>query len=267
MLDDRTSWRELPAYARELPPLQRAGCLVGIPYVPGEFDCGHLAVLAARLLFGSEVTLPGANPHPTDAREMGAVIALCRREAAVKVSTPAPGCVALFTESNAEGRVQWHLGTVVDASVQTWVLHTREGGASVLQRLSDMLQQGLALEGFYQWRRAGKVPPLAGGDDLALAYRLADRHAVMDIEACPRVYSDAEACSADAPWINCYAFIDPRKNSPEVAGLMLDSLRWAKRRGLVEPHPDKLRCPWLVRLSPGLTDELRNSEFGALTPA
>lgn len=100
----------------------------------------------------------------------------------------------------------------------------------------------------------------------ALAIRLADRHAVADIEACPRVYIDAEACSADEPWINCYHSIDPRKNAPEVAAMMLDSLRWAKERGLVVPHPDKLRCPWLVRLPPGMAAAVRDSEFGALTP-
>lgn len=100
----------------------------------------------------------------------------------------------------------------------------------------------------------------------ALALRLADRHAVMDIEACPRVYIDAESCSADAPWINCYASINPRKNAPEVAAMMLDSLRWAKARGLVTPHPDTLRCPWLVRLAPSMSQAVRESEFGALGP-
>lgn len=100
----------------------------------------------------------------------------------------------------------------------------------------------------------------------ALAIRLADRHAVMDIEACPRFYVDAESCSADEPWINCYASIDPRKNAPEVAAMMLDSLRWAKARGLVQPHPDALRCPWLVRLPAGMAQAVRESEFGALGP-
>lgn len=96
----------------------------------------------------------------------------------------------------------------------------------------------------------------------ALAIRLADRHAVADIEACPRVY----ACSADEPWINCYHSIDPRKNAPEVAAMMLDSVRWAKARGLVQPHPDALRCPWLVRLPAGMAQAVRESEFGALGP-
>lgn len=100
----------------------------------------------------------------------------------------------------------------------------------------------------------------------ALAIRLADRHAVADIEACPRMYIDAEACSADAPWINCYHSIDPRKNAPEVATMMLDSVRWAKARGLVQPHPDTLRCPWLVRLPAGMAQAVRESEFGALGP-
>ena len=154
MDDWRPTLQELPAHVQRLPLLQQAGCLVGIPYEAGVFDCGHLAVAAARLLFGKVVQLPGANPHPISAREMGAAIALGRREAAtpVAVDQVVPGCVVLFTETLDNGGTQWHLGTVVANLPETWVLHTREGGFSMLQRMADCLRQGLHFEGFYAWR-------------------------------------------------------------------------------------------------------------------
>lgn len=154
MDDWRPTMPELPAHVQRLPLLQQAGCLVGVPYQAGVFDCGHLAVMAQRLLFNRVVQLPGCSPRPATAREVGAAIALGRREAAtpVAVDQVVPGCVVLFTESLENGGTQWHLGTVVATVPETWVLHTREGGYSMLQRLADCLRQGLALEGFYAWR-------------------------------------------------------------------------------------------------------------------
>lgn len=155
MNDDwRPTMPELPAHVQRLPLLQQAGCLVGIPYQAGVFDCGHLAVMAQRLLFNRVVQLPGCSPRPATAREVGAAIALGRREAATPVTADqvVPGCVVLFTEAMADGHVQWHLGTIVANLPEIWVLHTREGGFSMLQRLADCLRQGLQLEGFYAWR-------------------------------------------------------------------------------------------------------------------
>lgn len=156
MADPRATTTELPAAVLQQHRLRQASVLVGLPYVAGEFDCGHLAVLAAQLLFGRHVKLPGValakGTHPTDAREIGAAIALCRREVATRVDVPEPGNLALFTETAADGHTQWHLGTVVACTPERWVLHTREGGASMLQRLADCTRQGLALEGYYAWK-------------------------------------------------------------------------------------------------------------------
>lgn len=131
--------------------LRRAESLVGLPYVEGQFDCGHLAVLAARELFGREVQLPVAQPHPCAARDQAAALAVCRRELARKVAEPQPGDLALFIEDLGIGAHQWHVGTLVAWQPEPWVLHTYAGAASVLQRLADCRRCGLVLEGWYRW--------------------------------------------------------------------------------------------------------------------
>lgn len=85
-----------------------------------------------------------------------------------------------------------------------------------------------------------------------LALRMAERHALTEIERCPMV----ELPDSDAPgalhrrWRNVYPLIDMRINAPEAVSLGLDVIRWAKARGLVDKHPDRLH-PWALRVRPG----------------
>lgn len=130
---------------------RQAEALVGLPYIDGEFDCGHLMVRAARELFGREVVLPLNGPHPLQPRDQVAAIAACRRELAHRVCEVQPGDLALMLEPTDDGGQQWHLGTVVDVQPEVWLLHTRAGGASCLHRLADVQRWGLVLEGFYRW--------------------------------------------------------------------------------------------------------------------
>lgn len=130
---------------------RQAEALVGLPYVEGEFDCGHLVVRAARELFGREVVLPLNGPHPLQARDQVAAIAACRRDLARRVWDVAPGDLALMLERMDDGTQQWHLGTVVDVQPEVWLLHTRAGGASGLHRLADVQRWGLRVEGWYRW--------------------------------------------------------------------------------------------------------------------
>lgn len=132
-------------------PLMLAERLVGLPYVPGECDCGTLAVRAAREVFGREVTLPQAALAARTAREQGLAIAAGRREMATPVAQPQPGDVALFWEVIGPQARQWHLATVVTVHPFMWLLHTREHWGSQLHRLGDMRRWGLHLDGWYRW--------------------------------------------------------------------------------------------------------------------
>lgn len=137
------------------PTLHQAEALVGLPYVPGHFDCGHLAVLVQERLFGRAVDLPLPGPRPSSPVGQARALARCREALcnpladALRAQT---GDVVLFIEEAPGGGVQWHIGTVFKTPAELWVLHIRDGGSSVLQRLADCLRHGLMLEGFYRWK-------------------------------------------------------------------------------------------------------------------
>jgi hypothetical protein len=137
------------------PTLRDAEALVGLAYVPGHFDCGHLAVLVQERLFTRAVALPLPGQRPSSPLGQARALARCREAlcnplaGAQRAQT---GDVVLFIEEAPGGGVQWHIGTVFKAPAELWVLHIREGASSLLQRLDCCLRSGLMLEGFYRWK-------------------------------------------------------------------------------------------------------------------
>lgn len=134
--------------------LRQAETLVGLVYVPGSFDCMHLAVLAQRQLFGRAVAWP-AQHHPLGRRHQAAMI---QRHCAVLArplgadEQPATGDGVLWTAAAGPAGRGFHIGTLFVQGGERWVLHTSEElGESVLQRLADCAAHGLRLEGFYKW--------------------------------------------------------------------------------------------------------------------
>jgi hypothetical protein len=135
--------------------LRQAEQLVGLEYVPGSFDCGHLAVLAQQRLFARQVQLPLPGERPQTPRAQATALARCREALCTQLDDgvrPLSGDVALFVEEAEGGGIQWHIGTVLAPPGQLWVLHIVDGGHSLLQRLEDCCRMGLWLEGFYRWR-------------------------------------------------------------------------------------------------------------------
>lgn len=130
--------------------LRDAEALVGIPYVEEHFDCAHLVSLTQQQLFGRTVALPLL--HPRGRRGQAAVIGRLATQLAEKVAEPATGDVALYFETEDDGRERFHLGTVFLQAGERWVLHAHATtGASVLQRERDALRMGLRIEGYYRW--------------------------------------------------------------------------------------------------------------------
>jgi hypothetical protein len=75
-----------------------------------------------------------------------------------------------------------------------------------------------------------------------LAWALADRAAVVDIEVCDyEIMADGTRCYDLCGLVNADLL------SPESLALNADSLRWAFWRGLIEQHPTRRH---LVRLKP-----------------
>lgn len=136
------------------PTLRDAEALVGLPVVPGEFDCAHLARRAQEQLFGRHLQWPLPGRHPRGARGRAAAILRGRDALTDRVGTPAAGDVVLFMQ-HVDGRPDWHIGTVLLHCGQPWVLHTDDDiGASVLEPLQRCRMRGLHVEGYYRWREA-----------------------------------------------------------------------------------------------------------------
>jgi hypothetical protein len=134
------------------PSLRDAEALVGLPYVEGEFDCAHLAHLAQERLFGRRLQWPLPGRHPTGVRSRAAAVHRWREQLAHPVAAPQAGDVALFRHT-VRGCDDWHIGTVLLALGQPWVLHTHGGlQASVLEPLQSCRRRGLHLDGYYRWR-------------------------------------------------------------------------------------------------------------------
>lgn len=136
--------------------LRQAERLAGLPYVDGDFDCMHLAVRAARELFGREVPWPHRR-HPTGVKAQRALMSRHADALTVKLAATEPPCegdvVAWSMEADRPSWPRrWHVGTVLLRRGEVWVLHTSVAlGSSVLQRLCDV-PPGMRLEGFYRWR-------------------------------------------------------------------------------------------------------------------
>ncbi len=127
---------------------------VGREYVPGVFDCGELARLVNREVFGREIRLPAERDYVQagSPREkfaaMAAQIQRLKDDIARRVDAPEEGdAVLLF----ARGYRQ-HVGVACLIAGERWVLHCSDGSGRVqLQRERDLAVRGLMVEGYYKW--------------------------------------------------------------------------------------------------------------------
>jgi hypothetical protein len=134
-VDDQ--WRAVQAY-------------VGRAYVPGVYDCAHLAVDVQREVFGRSVQLPGQ--HRLGRAGQVAQIRACRDTLAQRIDAPEQGCAVLLTGTTDAGHPVWHIGTVVFFKGEPWALHnSAHQGSAWLVRLGGFAAQGLKIEGYYRW--------------------------------------------------------------------------------------------------------------------
>ena len=133
--------------------LRDAEALVGLRYVPGRFDCMHLAVLAQHQLFGHTVRWADQR-HPVRDSDQVLLLDMSRAEVCRRLAVDealASGHAVLFTVADGAAP-RYHIGTLILGLGERWVLHTSQAlGSSVLQRLSDCAAAGLRVEGFYAW--------------------------------------------------------------------------------------------------------------------
>lgn len=127
---------------------------IGRRYVEGEFDCGEMARLVNRELYGREIRLPVERDYlETEGtlakfRAMTAQIERSKDDVARRVGQPQDGDGVLLV---ARG-YQQHIGLHCFMHGERWVLHASDGwGQVVLQRERDLPLRGLKIEGYYRW--------------------------------------------------------------------------------------------------------------------
>ena len=125
---------------------------MGLPYSPRRFDCGDLAILLQKELFGNEVQLAGKRLRPLNSDRQVEVLALYCADLGEKTETPQDGDAILMREVGSD--TAGHIGTYFFVSYTPSVLHTSEAlGGSRLHRLSDLPSLGLSIAGYYKWKR------------------------------------------------------------------------------------------------------------------
>ncbi len=127
---------------------------VGVEYVPGQYDCGHLFLDVQRQVFGRTVALPQiVQSHAQGRAHQAAQISAVRDTLAQRVAEPVHGCAVLITSPADDGQLLWHVGTVFVYRAEAWVLHNSAVmGSAALNRLKDFGWRGQKIEGFYTWK-------------------------------------------------------------------------------------------------------------------
>lgn len=129
---------------------QRLQAYVGREYLPGVYDCAHLAADVQADLFGRRVALPGTHPGGTAGQRR--VIRAMRDELATEIAVPFSGCAVLLSEPAPEGELL-HIGTVALRHGEPWVLHnSAKLGSAHMHRLQDLQRWGMHFAGYYAWK-------------------------------------------------------------------------------------------------------------------
>lgn len=117
----------------------------GLPYCARTFDCADLVALVQRELYGKHIALPGRAareraPVATAQRALSGEIACGIAEAEA-----GDGDVVLMHSDTM------HLGVLFVIAGERWVLHAFANvGYTALQRVSELRQLGVRIEGYYR---------------------------------------------------------------------------------------------------------------------
>lgn len=126
---------------------------VGVPYVPGQFDCADLVIKVLREVFGREISLPQDRVRPIAYHDMARTITDCASSVARRRP---PGDIregdgVLLARGSA---YPTHIGVLVRLGEpgEWYVLHNAcVRISSVLTLLRDLPLHGWRVEGIYEW--------------------------------------------------------------------------------------------------------------------
>lgn len=120
---------------------------VGLPYNRDSFDCADFAILIQRDLFGRDVKLPAARPRINTGGQRH--IQSISQQYAERTDSPKDGDLVLLAQLGKTRAT--HIGVYFWLDHAAWVLHCTEAvGYSVCQRVSDLGDACLQVEGYYR---------------------------------------------------------------------------------------------------------------------
>lgn len=120
---------------------------VGLSYNREKYDCADFAIQVQRELFGREVSLPAARPriHTGGQRHLQSI----SQQYAERTDSPRDGDLVLMAQLGRKHAT--HIGVYFWRDHAAWVLHCTEAvGYSVCQRVSDLGDACLQVEGYYR---------------------------------------------------------------------------------------------------------------------
>lgn len=127
---------------------------IGRPYLEAEFDCGELARLVQREVFGREILIPVERDYMGEAGPVARFRAMARQIAAEAprlaepTTLPKDGDAVLL---KSRGYFQ-HIGIYCFVDGEPWVLHASDASMQVVRtRVRELEIRGLRIEGFYRW--------------------------------------------------------------------------------------------------------------------
>ena len=132
---------------------------VGLPYVPGEFDCADLAQKVLLEMFDKRIALPTDRRRPTEMRQMARSVwawtPLVARERKLDLTIhgfvrDGDGVLLAIGEIPLHVGIAFWLGSA--GAEELYVLHNdRECGSSVLTRWRDLPGAGFNVAGVFEW--------------------------------------------------------------------------------------------------------------------
>jgi len=118
---------------------------LGMPYVPGAFDCAGLAELVRREVFRHGLTLPSdRRPGPFG---RNAQIHENLADFAIRTETPQDGDGVLII---ARGRLQ-HIAIYCLIGAEPWALHNIDKSSVHRIRVRELEKWNYRIEGYYRW--------------------------------------------------------------------------------------------------------------------
>lgn len=118
---------------------------VGIPYIPGVYDCADMCAQVCKDIFGKKVDIP--RHSQTDTEKLSALFDEHKNDYLESVISPRDGDIALMLS----GKQLNHIGIFFKLNQGQYILHNHRAiGSVVVDSVLRLRARGLRIEGYYR---------------------------------------------------------------------------------------------------------------------